>query len=99
MSDILAPIKCMTREELTRFYPVNAKWPKPTISGRMAVALELIKYHPSIFDAGDFFQDAIDFGSAIMKTTVFPDGSIVMYPINYRTEQFFESEYDHGNGD
>lgn len=45
------------------------------------------------------FDDAIIFGSSAMKSTVLPDGSWFIYPMTTKIELYFESEYDHGNGD
>lgn len=56
-----------------------------------------IKIHESIYE--ESFQDAIIFGSGVMKYTILKDGTWTVYPINLRTEDFFEREYDHGNGD
>lgn len=59
--------------------------------------LNKIKIDESTLD--ESFQDAIIFGSTVMKSTVFCDGSWHIYPISFRTEDFFEKEYDHGQGD
>lgn len=46
------------------------------------------------------FQDATIFGSGVMKSEVYSDGTWVVYPVDpWGDRRFWQSYHEHGQGD
>lgn len=65
MSEYLAPVKWMTREEMKKLYPSTAKWPVPSFQDRVDAVNELLEQNKDVFEKA--FTEAVLNGSCEVK--------------------------------
>lgn len=89
MSDLLAPFKWMTRDEMEKLYPVTAKWPKSSLAARTEAMQELL--------AATNFIDDMNFIGHDGK--VITGADLRARDEECRIQRTFRWMYDHGQGD